>query len=1339
MKSKKIFLVFLILLFFIVLQANFALNDENITIEDNSDILENTVVEEDTLSKGVDYYFNASVEEDGIGSSIKPYKYLTADRIVEGSVIHLADGEYELDESKSFNSLSIIGESSQNSIIKFKDNNYILTARGSLTLQNLTLKGATIVNYATVNATNTIFKDAMAYSTYSEGTNLVNSASNSFGGAIYSPYYAYSVSYVYLDNCVFINNTGEYGGAIYMYGGYLDITNSLFLNNYAYNYGGAIACEYNSQVSISKSRFVNSKSLNDAGGVIYLKSSKLTAENINVTNSSATFGSVVTALSSTVYLDKLYAFNNTATYEGGAIYQMYGSFTLRNSNLINNSASNGGALFIDNTTSIILYQNNFINNSASNCGGAVYSLLNSKARINYNEYYNNKADFENDFYETSTVSLVIGNGNYSMYKSNSTFNGSLPIYYSLLDEGYVTAVKDQQSGGNCWAFAGLAVLESCILKASGDDLDLSEENVKNLIELYSDYGWSMNTNNGGYDSMILAYLASWMGPIYESDDLNDDYSTISPLLNSIMHVQNVKYLQRSSYTDNDKIKEAILTYGAVGTGFYFDSTYYNPDTFAYYTAMTSYSNHAVAIVGWNDTFSKDNFNSKPRGDGAWIVKNSWNTNWGDNGYFYVSYYDSSFVPLNQEDAAYTFILNDTIKYDKNYQYDIIGVTDYFLTGNKNIWYKNIFNATDNEYLAAVSTYFEKTCQWELSVYVNDILQLVKNGVSNSGYYTIDLGEYIKLNPGDIFQIMFKITSNDVSFPISEKIRSNKVLYGDGISFFSNDGKKWIDLCDYSTTYSTHTYNSQVACIKAFTFYDTINSTISLNISDKGYNPVEIIANVVNQYGNPVTGGNVTFTIDNEKYVIPVSNGVAKLNANIKEMATTSIFASYDAVGYINSTTSGSVKITKLYTQFDLDIIQNITKVIITVDASRNINETIDIVVNNQSNVVKLINGKYSLILDNLESGNYTVKVNILNDTYVTDLIEKNFTINIKASQIIADDFIAYYNGGNNYNIILKDVNGNPISNKEIFFTVNNRIFKKLTNDEGIASISITLPIGNYSVDITFMGDNNYINSSSQKNITVKSTIIPSETKNYLLNTQYSLKLLNNDGDPLNGTEIKITLNGVDYFKTTDENGIISINIDLNSGKYLLSIVNPINGEKFNDIVNVVPRITDNKNVVMYFGNGQKYKVRIFDDDGNPCGAGELVTVKINGKSHQIKTDKNGFASYKITLKPKTYTISAKYKGFSVSNKITVKPVLTAKNISKKKSKKIKFSAKLVNGKGKALKGKKITFKFKGRTYKIKTNSKGIAKLTLKKLKVGKYKITTKYGKSTLKNTIKIKK
>lgn len=135
---------------------------------------------------------------------------------------------------------------------------------------------------------------------------------------------------------------------------------------------------------------------------------------------------------------------------------------------------------------------------------------------------------------------------------------------------------------------------------------------------------------------------------------------------------------------------------------------------------------------------------------------------------------------------------------------------------------------------------------------------------------------------------------------------------------------------------------------------------------------------------------------------------------------------------------------------------------------------------------------------------------------------------------------------------------------------------------------------------------------------------------------------------------------------------------------------------------------------------------------------EDVQMKINGVTYDVKTTSNGYASLKINLKNNKYTVTVSYKGYKVSNKITVKPVLTAKNVSVKKGKVIKFQAKLVNSKGKALKGKKITFKFKGKTYTAITKSNGMATITIKvKLNVGSYKIYSSYGKSKATNTIKI--
>ena len=136
-------------------------------------------------------------------------------------------------------------------------------------------------------------------------------------------------------------------------------------------------------------------------------------------------------------------------------------------------------------------------------------------------------------------------------------------------------------------------------------------------------------------------------------------------------------------------------------------------------------------------------------------------------------------------------------------------------------------------------------------------------------------------------------------------------------------------------------------------------------------------------------------------------------------------------------------------------------------------------------------------------------------------------------------------------------------------------------------------------------------------------------------------------------------------------------------------------------------------------------------------SGVIVKIKVNGKSYKIKTNKDGYALFKINLKPGKYIITAEYNSYIVSNKINVKSLLTAKNIFHKKAKKIKFSSKLVDIKGKALKGKKITFKFKGKIYKVKTNKNGIATLTIKNLKVGKYTIMSIWNKFRIKNTSQI--
>ncbi|WP_405296193.1 C1 family peptidase, partial [Methanobrevibacter sp.] len=738
-----------------------------------------------------------------------------------------------------------------NSVLHLASGEYDLS--NSKTVNNVTIIGenptATIIKNAkfTVSSSLTLCNLTLLASPITNNgnltaTNMIFKDSTQYnGGAISSN----SNSNVTLDNCTFINNGASFGGAIYCMEGWMYIQNSRFLNNTAEEFGGAI-------LSISAETYIIGSKFKD----------------------------------------------NKANYYGGAIYTLYSPFGVMNSIFDNNSARDGGALLIDDASLCIIFSNEFSNNRADSVG-ALYSIANNVtgSLLNDNSFLNNSGSVANDVLESATPNMFISNGDYILAYYNPTFNGTIPSRYDLRELGYVTPVKNQGSSKCCWAFAAIASLESCILKATGISYDLSEDNVKNVMTMYSDYGWTYTVSTGGRDDMGMGYFIGWLGPVNESDDPFSASSFMSPLLNSFYHVQNLIFLQRNNYTDNDAIKKAIIEYGAVATAIYWSAGRYGSNGNYYYPGSEG-ANHAVTIVGWDDNYSKSNFKNTPEGDGAWIVKNSHGTSNGKGGYWYVSYYDTRCAQVGSYDVSYTFILNDTIKYDKNYQYDIPGRTDIFVNSSSTVWYKNRFTATDNEYLAAVSTYFDKLSNYTIYIYVNNALKHVQSGISNAGYYTFDLNKFVPLSIGDIFEVVFKVSvDGEAYFPVSEPAVLNKVLFSANTSFVSYDGENWTDLFNLTWRYSTHNYNSSVACIKAFTVYDVINTTTELSVGlTDSYN---IKASVLNQYNRPVTGGTVTFNIDGKNCDVDVVNGKAIISLPA-DSEVHNVTAEYNNVGYISS-------------------------------------------------------------------------------------------------------------------------------------------------------------------------------------------------------------------------------------------------------------------------------------------------------------------------------------------------------------------------------------------------------------------------------------------------------
>lgn len=417
-----------------------------------------------------------------------------------------------------------------------------------------------------------------------------------------------------------------------------------------------------------------------------------------------------------------------------------------------------------------------------------------------------------------------------------------PQKYDLRKLKRVTPVKHQGQCGACWAFAAMASLESCLMKDGQTAWNFSE------ADLNQNHGFDWRVCQGGNAFMATAYMARWSGPFttaaYPYPFIDDGPVLPATLMGVQKHVQNVIFLpNREMSLDNDAIKWALMDHGAVTVNYFEDDQYYNKKSSSYYCNESKPTSHSVAIVGWDDDFSKSKFKTPPDGNGAFIVKNSWGTKWGDKGYFYMSYYDKSLVTgfvFNQAGPASNFAMA--------YQYDPYGWVTSIGFDNETAWMANVFMASPGAAkIEAVSFYTpEKDCTYELSIY-DDVKFAYDNATSNSptngtkvftmdkkklsygGYHTVHLlPEAVAVTPFKRFSVVVKLTAVNSKEPIAIEcpihvggLGSNTFASGAsaavGQSFVSADPEKngWKDLTTESDPKDSIDYLKANVCLKAF--------------------------------------------------------------------------------------------------------------------------------------------------------------------------------------------------------------------------------------------------------------------------------------------------------------------------------------------------------------------------------------------------------------------------------------------------------------------------------------------------------------------------------------------
>ena len=236
-------------------------------------------------------------------------------------------------------------------------------------------------------------------------------------------------------------------------------------------------------------------------------------------------------------------------------------------------------------------------------------------------------------------------------------------------------------------------------------------------------------------------------------------------------------------------------------------------------------------------------------------------------------------------------------------------------------------------------------------------------------------------------------------------------------------------------------------------------------------------------------------------------------------------------------------------------------------------------------------------------------------------------------------------------------------------------------------------------------------------------------------TQFSILLLDSEKNILPNTTVKFSLNGRDYIRTTDENGMATLNINLGPGLYNIAIFNPVTFDLTHNYINVVP-LEESNDLVKYYKNGSQFVVLIHSADGSAVGAGENVTFNINGVFYTRTTNATGHVSLNINLPEGNYIITTSYKGCNVANNIEVLSLLSANDIKMRYMDGSQFIAKLVDGQGYACPNQYVTFNINGVLYNRITDNNGLVKLNIR-LIPGEYIITSSFNGCNIANRVTV--
>ena len=387
----------------------------------------------------------------------------------------------------------------------------------------------------------------------------------------------------------------------------------------------------------------------------------------------------------------------------------------------------------------------------------------------------------------------------------------LPSSFDSRQEGKTPTVKSQGRSRTCWAVTATSALESAFLP--------EERIIFSADHMSLNNGFVSETDDGGDYTMIMAYLSGWYGPVLESEDPYGDKETVEGLF-AAAHVQDMMLLPDK---DRETFKEMVYRYGCVQTSLYMSKKscaqtrdYYNKDTFGYYCPDEFPRDHDVLIIGWDDDYPRENFKIAPMENGAFLCQNTWGEDFGDGGFFYVSYED---VNIAGNGLVYLGVYGSE-HYDNIYQHDVCGWQGRGGFNSESCMFANVYTAEEDQVFMAAGFYTlgeENTCELYLVHDYKDsgsfgrMKKIGAGRIRGKGFFTIEADRPVALKKGERFAVIVDLTTRGVDMPVAlemakDRYTANVTLEGKE-SYISLTGTGWQNVQE--------TLKANV-CLKAYT-------------------------------------------------------------------------------------------------------------------------------------------------------------------------------------------------------------------------------------------------------------------------------------------------------------------------------------------------------------------------------------------------------------------------------------------------------------------------------------------------------------------------------------------